>query len=107
MALEEYWERGRGTGDAGLPLVVLVRIAVEGCGDASLIRKRSSDNSCDWRGEWLKGSGRLVMSVVGSQERSTRGHTPYACLCLREEWKLLILHSIKSTHLLHCICTVT
>lgn len=88
MALEEYWERGRGTGDAGLPLVVLVRIAVEGCGDASLIRKRSSDNSCDWRGEWLKGSGR-------------------ACLCLREEWKLLILHSIKSTHLLHCICTVT
>lgn len=87
MALEEYWERGRGTGDAG-PLLVLVRIAVEGCGDASLIRKRSSDNLCDWRGEWLKGSCR-------------------ACLCLREEWKLLILHSIKSTHLLHCICTVT
>lgn len=72
MALEEYWERGRGTGDAGLPLVVLVRIAVEGCGDASLIRKRSSDNLCDWRGEWPKGSGRLVMSAVGSQERSAK-----------------------------------
>lgn len=47
MALEEYWERGRGTGEVGLPLVVLVRIAVEGCGDAGLIRKRSSDSWCD------------------------------------------------------------
>lgn len=44
MALEEYWERGRGTGEAGLALVVLVRIVVEGCGDASLIRKRSGDS---------------------------------------------------------------
>lgn len=82
MALEEYWERGRGTGEAGLPLVVLVRIAVEGCGDASLIRKRSGNSWCDWRGEWSKGSGK-------------------ACLCSREG-RLPSLHSTKSTHL-HCL----
>lgn len=47
MALEEYWGRGRGAGEAGLPLAVLVRIAVKGCGDAGLIRKRSSNSWCD------------------------------------------------------------
>jgi len=47
MALEEYWGRGRGAGEAGLPLAVLVRIAVKGCGDAGLIRKRRSNSWCD------------------------------------------------------------
>lgn len=101
MALEEYWERGRGTGEAVLPLVVLVRIAVEGCGDASLIRKRSSNSWCDWRSEWPKGSGRLVMSVVAVRKEAQRDHTPYACLCSREGRTTPILHSIKSTRLVH------
>ena len=43
IALEEYWERGRGPGEVRLPLEALVRMTAGGCEDASLIRKTSGN----------------------------------------------------------------